>query len=77
MPTTRSAKKLKLNNPSSSSSVILPTGQTNIAYDYLDVLGITGAIGYEHEVNQCIGLCKDSYNIPNLVAIVAQLNTQN
>jgi len=41
------------------------------------VIGITGIIGYEAEINHCIGLCKATQVNQNLLAMVAQLHTFN
>jgi len=81
-------KGIRSNIGTSSSSVIGETpplsniGTSSIPSisheheDLISTLGICGVIGYEAEVNQCIGLNKMARTDTNIINTVAKLNTR-
>ena len=44
---------------------------------YISALGICGIVGYEAEVNHCIGLCKEARTDNHLLLTIASIHTHN
>lgn len=70
----------KLPNRSTAATTALNTttvsnNSSDQLLDYYAVLGICGLVGYEHEINHCIGLCRDVRQDYNLLLTVSSVKT--